>query len=111
MRRHPQEMWGQSVQINVDSHSKCSSDGGTGIHIEVLAFNRHPKEFQEAILASELAQSMKAKGIDVEPQWANGAKVLFDGVTAEATPEWPGIEKTSLLIKIRWKNSGLPSSE
>ena len=38
-----QEMWGQSVQINVDSHSKCSSDGGTGIHIEVLAFNRHPK--------------------------------------------------------------------
>ena len=33
---------------------------------------------------------MKAKGIDVEPQWANGAKVLFDGVTAEAL-EYHGV--------------------
>merc|ERR1711904_648494 len=45
------------------------------------------KDFTEILLESDLAISLKNEGIDVLPSWANGAKVLLRGLTAEILKE------------------------
>jgi len=46
--------------------------------ILALFFDRSSQEFDNAILATTLAHTLMQRGIDVRPQWANGAKLLVD---------------------------------
>jgi len=46
----------------------------------VLCFNRHPGAFDQALIDSPLAQELVGRGVDVHPPWANGAKILAEGV-------------------------------
>lgn len=41
-----------------------------------LRFDRHPAAFDEAIMKMPLAMQLAERGIDIQPAWANGAKVL-----------------------------------
>merc|ERR1711920_507935 len=38
--------------------------------------------FTKAICESELAQRLLRRGVDISPDWANGAKILVEGLTA-----------------------------
>jgi len=49
--------------------------------ILVLGYNKHPIEFTDAIWQSELAKSLRNRGVDISPQWANGARILIEGLT------------------------------
>lgn len=71
----------------------CSVDGS--IPCVLLCFNRHPRQFQEALLHSELAAEFEARGVDVSPEWAHGAKIFLDNVTEEAV-EQVGIKSDEL---------------
>mmetsp|Transcript_59752 Transcript_59752/g.109825 ORF Transcript_59752/g.109825 Transcript_59752/m.109825 type:complete len:606 (-) Transcript_59752:131-1948(-) len=53
----------------------------------VLTFNKIPKAFDGILRATSLAISLAKRGVDVQPSWANGAKILADidhGIAAEA---------------------------
>jgi len=49
----------------------------------VLTFSRNPQELENAILNSPLAQRKEQEGVELKPAWANGAKVLLEGVQPE----------------------------
>lgn len=42
----------------------------------LITFSRHCAALQQAILASPIVSSLTISGVDVQPQWANGAFVL-----------------------------------
>lgn len=49
----------------------------------VLTFSRHPRALDTALRRSTLGQRAASCGEDVQPPWANGAKILVPGLTAE----------------------------
>jgi len=49
----------------------------------VLSFSRHTRELEEAILQSAPALSARARGVEVMPSWARGAKILVADVGPE----------------------------
>jgi len=55
--------------------ASASSDG-----VVVLAFTRHPREAEDALLQSPPALSLKSRNVDISPLWANGAKILVEGI-------------------------------
>eukprot|EP00746_Dinoflagellata_sp_MGD_P015464 gnl/MRDRNA2_/MRDRNA2_134371_c0_seq1.p1 gnl/MRDRNA2_/MRDRNA2_134371_c0~~gnl/MRDRNA2_/MRDRNA2_134371_c0_seq1.p1 ORF type:complete len:565 (+),score=101.05 gnl/MRDRNA2_/MRDRNA2_134371_c0_seq1:53-1696(+) len=55
----------------------------------VLTFNRNPKGFDEALLNSELARDLVRRGVDVQPPWAKGGKVLTSSVSPDALEDLP----------------------
>jgi len=61
------------------------SDGGKDevLQILVMGFNKHPIDFTNAISESALAQSLMMRAVNISPEWANGAKVLIEGLTPE----------------------------
>jgi len=61
-------------------------DTGT-FQILVLGFNKHPIEFTGAVRESVLAQNLIQCGLDICPDWANGAKVLVQGLTPVSMEE------------------------
>ena len=44
----------------------------------ILTFSRHPQELEEAILQSPPAQNAVADGVEIKPEWGNGAKILCE---------------------------------
>lgn len=55
--------------------------------ITVLSFNRHPQCFDEMLLGSSFARGMMDQGIDIQPLWANGAKIFVPNLTASDLEE------------------------
>jgi len=49
----------------------------------LLVFGRCPREFDEVLLACQVAKRLAARGVDIRPAWANGAKILVEGVLPE----------------------------
>mmetsp|Transcript_14201 Transcript_14201/g.28102 ORF Transcript_14201/g.28102 Transcript_14201/m.28102 type:complete len:455 (-) Transcript_14201:157-1521(-) len=60
---------------------------GESMKAMVLHFNKHPAEFKEAIHESAVAQNLIKRGIDISPEWANGAKILIEGLTPSMIQE------------------------
>jgi len=58
--------------------------------VVVLTFGRNSKGFDEALRNSELAHELCARGVNVQPPWANGAKILAAGITVESLADFPG---------------------
>jgi len=46
----------------------------------LLEFNRYPKELEDALLMSSVADAARQRGVEVQPDWAHGAKVFVDGL-------------------------------
>eukprot|EP00930_Biecheleria_cincta_P078451 TRINITY_DN65917_c0_g1_i1.p1 TRINITY_DN65917_c0_g1~~TRINITY_DN65917_c0_g1_i1.p1 ORF type:complete len:482 (-),score=71.17 TRINITY_DN65917_c0_g1_i1:327-1772(-) len=63
----------------------CCNEDST--QILVKGFNKHPLEFTKAIEESALAQSLVKRGVDITPEWANGAKILVEGLTSSLMGE------------------------
>jgi len=66
--------------------TSTASHGMAGV---ILTFNKHPRNFNEALMESESAKSLKDEGIDLLPAWANGANILLRGLTAEIMEHSP----------------------
>lgn len=78
------ERWATSVEARLarDSHPwHTAAAASTGMDVKVLAFGRHPSEFTTALLDSNLGRGLAMRGVDIQPGWANGAKILMAGPT------------------------------
>lgn len=53
----------------------------------VLCFNRHPQQADDALLNSELARRATDRGADLQPSWANGAKIFVEHLTSADVEE------------------------
>merc|ERR1712032_10298 len=42
----------------------------------LLEFSRHPQELEDALLMSSVADGARRQGIEVQPDWAQGAKIF-----------------------------------
>lgn len=69
------------------SLNECDGGKTAVTQILVIGFNMHPLEFTNAICDSALAQSLCKSGIDISPPWANGAKILIEGLTPSVMKE------------------------
>jgi hypothetical protein len=82
--RTAEELWVSGISRMISSPA-CSA----GSHPDACCqrilweFSRHPRKLEEAIMASAVAHSAQERGVDVQPAWANGAKVFVDDFTAE----------------------------
>lgn len=56
------------------------------ISVSIIGFHRHPQSLRDALLGSELAKEALASGIEIEPEWANGAKI-FAPISQSLLPE------------------------
>jgi len=75
-------LWEASIEANSRQMAPGDiSDESSDFYI--LPFGRHPKQFDDAIKASQLAADVIASGGEVQPSWANGAKILAPGITEE----------------------------
>jgi len=81
---------GNEVGTAIKSSSACPGglcDKLMTTGILVLGFNKHPVEFSNAICESTPAQTLRMRGIDISPEWANGAKILIEGLTPSMMKE------------------------
>jgi len=75
------EMWAGGVErLNNRDASNTGVTNGRTSRILLLTFGRHPKELEEAIEASAPAQVALSAGTNIKPDWANGAKILVEGL-------------------------------
>jgi len=75
------ELWATSVEHRINYGATVAEEDSDGNErILVLAFSRCTLALQNAIMESPVARLAAQRGIDVVPPWANGAKVLVDGV-------------------------------
>jgi len=54
-----------------------------GVPSYVMNFGKHNEHFDQTVVNSQLAMALRNHGVDITPSWANGAKVLVEGVTPE----------------------------
>lgn len=75
------ELWAGSIE-RLSEHVEVNTDSANGRQLRVLllTFGRHPKELEDAIEASDLAQVALRAGVDIKPVWANVAKILAEGI-------------------------------
>eukprot|EP00747_Dinoflagellata_sp_TGD_P030219 gnl/TRDRNA2_/TRDRNA2_134476_c2_seq1.p1 gnl/TRDRNA2_/TRDRNA2_134476_c2~~gnl/TRDRNA2_/TRDRNA2_134476_c2_seq1.p1 ORF type:complete len:355 (-),score=60.16 gnl/TRDRNA2_/TRDRNA2_134476_c2_seq1:111-1109(-) len=77
--------------VDADSESDCGDCGcynalkqkDRGSRAILMTFNRINRELDEALHNSSVAEAAKARGVDVRPPWANGAKIFAEGVGPE----------------------------
>jgi len=80
-----QELWATAIEhclVGWALPPRSSTAGLGGRHI-LLAFDRLTRDLENALLASPTACSAVARGIEVQPSWAGGAKIFAEGVCPE----------------------------
>jgi len=78
------ELWATSVENRISFYKFVPPRAAIVI---ILTFNRHPPEFTQTLLSSELAHIARACGAQIQPLWANGAKILCSHITQENLQE------------------------
>lgn len=68
------------------------------LHAVVLHIGRMPQQASNALLSSDLAAAVRAEGLEVEPEWANGAKV-FVPIAAEDIPADVTLRPWHVLVR------------
>lgn len=79
-------LWSSQVEHLIATGQVAQSDGSVeddARKIVLLTFSRNPQELENAILNSPVAQQKRQEGVELKPAWANGAKVLLQGVRPE----------------------------
>ncbi|CAE8673650.1 unnamed protein product, partial [Polarella glacialis] len=77
-------LWATSVEARIAAEQ--AADAGPGSRsglkgrVMVLTFNRHPPCFDDALLVCPLARELAKAGVDMQPPWAKGAKILAWGI-------------------------------
>lgn len=107
------ERWASSVEARIvqdgeeqmgivsESPNVCTwsqqnnTDSTDFVDVEILHFHRHPKALGDAVRRSQLGQELTSAGVEMEPGWAGGAKVLVQGMSA-AMLESCGVPPASL---------------
>lgn len=74
--------WESAIE-RASSQPSSSSD----FAVMVLAFSRHPRALDTILRRSLMGQYMEELNQDIQPAWANGAKILVPGLTQEAWAE------------------------
>jgi len=80
---------------------------GVPLSIKVLCFNCCTESFSTALRESALAQQLTARGAELEPSWANGAKVFVENLLPESLE--PALKVSSLRpwhVLIRSEDEG-----
>lgn len=73
------ELWTSAVEARLDAslgEPSSPSPRPSNDKIIALFFDRYSPKFDQAILTSPLALDLIQQGHDVQPRWADGAKVL-----------------------------------
>jgi len=80
-----QQQWATLVEHRASMASSVQPEMNIGEHVGVvlLTFSRRSQELSSALLNSGPAITAVANGIDVQPSWANGAKIFV----GDAAPE------------------------
>ncbi|CAK9008820.1 unnamed protein product [Durusdinium trenchii] len=50
------------------------------MEVTILRFSRHNEAWRTQVLCSPVAKSAQSRGVDIEPTWANGAKIMVGGM-------------------------------
>jgi hypothetical protein len=69
----------------------CRSDQVAPSKLTLVGFSLFSNDFEAALLRSDTAQRLVTRGVEVQPPWAHGAKILVDGISQE-TLEQAGIQ-------------------
>jgi len=109
------ERWATAVEARLaksgqlDAREERPPAGSTcnDIHIQVLTFHRHPAEFVAALIDSDLGCELAARGVNMRPDWAQGAKVMMEGLTPDALSA-AGVDPSTLRA---WNVVALKSDE
>mmetsp|Transcript_104651 Transcript_104651/g.265638 ORF Transcript_104651/g.265638 Transcript_104651/m.265638 type:complete len:518 (-) Transcript_104651:65-1618(-) len=80
-----------------EAHSSPEAPNAGELDVSILRFNRHPAALHDAILKSEFAQKARAQGIEIQPSWANGAKV-FVLLLAASMPADVGLRADHVVV-------------
>lgn len=76
------ELWASSIERRLSTEAVPLARSHPP-PLRMFTFSRHPRCLDDALLNCPLALKLQAKGIDLQPPWANGAKVLAVDVTPE----------------------------
>jgi len=70
-------------------------------NVSIVQLNRTSAEIREVLLQSELALESKAMGIDVEPPWANGAKMFMFVSSCHFPTDFPSsnLQRYHIILK------------
>mmetsp|Transcript_104584 Transcript_104584/g.326157 ORF Transcript_104584/g.326157 Transcript_104584/m.326157 type:complete len:491 (+) Transcript_104584:1-1473(+) len=79
--RTSDSLWASGIDALNAPRPATSVDRPRGVAL--LTFSRSSPALDEAVLASSPAQVARAAGVDVQPEWARGAKVLAAGLGPE----------------------------
>lgn len=89
------ELWASQVEHSMNScthfASSVVSDSSTHPRIMVIRFSRASTRLDEALLQTPLALHAIANGVECQPGWANGAKVLTEWIDGPDI-DIPGVE-------------------
>lgn len=79
--------WASDGRADGTEMSRDANDSAGHDRITVLSFNRHPQCFDEVLLTSSFAKRKMDEGIEIQPLWANGAKIFVPHLTASDLEE------------------------
>jgi len=87
--RIAEECWSSGVEhlLQQQHVQPCDLRGAV-----LLTFSREARELEDGVLASSPALRAAARGVELKPDWANGAKVLVEGIGPEHV-ETPTVER------------------
>lgn len=77
------ELWASSVEHVLATSVAPPSSSSPRSPFRLMTFSRHPQALDDVLLRCPLALDLQAQGVDVQPPWANGAKVMAVGVGPE----------------------------
>jgi len=74
------QLWCSGVERLMQSKVLPDASPPRRQRVVVLEFERHPRDLVDALLASSPARSAAEDGVDIQPSWANGAKIFVRGL-------------------------------
>lgn len=83
-----QERWASMVEARIAASDASAQTVSVRpldpIRIKILHFKRHPQELTTALLHSTLGVELMAYGANLQPAWANGAKIMVAGLSIQS---------------------------
>lgn len=80
------ELWASGVErlLHHPYHgAQCEQAPTKTQALRLLTFSRHPEQLDLLLLQAPFVKLLIQQGVDVQPKWANGAKILAENVQPE----------------------------
>jgi len=75
------ERWATFIESACHEQREWANDEAAPMAV-LLSFSRHTPTLEEALVNSELADKARRNGVEIQPEWANGAKIFTDTLEA-----------------------------